>query len=378
MHRTSKSPRKVTLEALAVARQTLAAYSHRFSPHKFTQHQLFALLVLKTHQQQDYRGVVALLEDMPDLVKALGLSTLPHYTTLQKAAERLLNQPQVQQLLGVTVERFSKNRFRRIDLAAADSTGFDTSRASRYFVKRRKSASKTPELVAYSTFPKLELAWRRQASARWSGVRADQLNGITGEDSYSHHVGGLFNTTGIAGIPTFISNANTTMAGKITGSTGMASAVAAAIDDNHALWDQLKLGEQITLPRITSNKFVGFGFLTYPDLKMAIGGGRPIELTLDQVTVRHTIRTIDVTGAGPVNIEVFEAVGVKVTCKFVDLYDFDGLNRSPLRTDIPWVRQRVDAPFKAGAAVEAGFGTPNSPLGAGGARAAKCTGSKST
>ena len=38
-----------------------------------------------------------------------------------------------------------------------DSTGLDTSRASRYFVKRRKSATKIPEMVAYSTFPKLEL-----------------------------------------------------------------------------------------------------------------------------------------------------------------------------------------------------------------------------
>ncbi len=33
----------------------------------------------------------------------------------------------------------------------------DTSRASRYFVKRRKSCTKVEELVAYRTFPKLEL-----------------------------------------------------------------------------------------------------------------------------------------------------------------------------------------------------------------------------
>jgi hypothetical protein len=38
-----------------------------------------------------------------------------------------------------------------------DSTGLDTSRASRYFVRRRKNATKVPEMVAYSTFPKLEL-----------------------------------------------------------------------------------------------------------------------------------------------------------------------------------------------------------------------------
>jgi hypothetical protein len=108
MSLTSKSPRKVALEALAIAQQSLAAYSHRFSPKKFTQHQLFALLVLKTHQRQDYRGVVELLADMPELVKALGLEKIPHFTTLQKAAERLLGDGPIQQLLDVTVERFTK------------------------------------------------------------------------------------------------------------------------------------------------------------------------------------------------------------------------------------------------------------------------------
>jgi hypothetical protein len=108
MQRTSKSPRKVALEALEVARQTLPAYSHRYSPKKFTQHQLFALLVLKVHQKKDYRGLVALLEDMPELVKELALKAVPHYTTIQKASERLLQQAQVQQLLGTTVERYRK------------------------------------------------------------------------------------------------------------------------------------------------------------------------------------------------------------------------------------------------------------------------------
>lgn len=108
MQRTSKSPRKVALEALEVARQTLPAYSHRYSPKKFTQHQLFALLVLKAHQKKDYRGLVALLEDMPELVKELELKAVPHYTTIQKASERLLKQAPVQQLLGTTVERYRK------------------------------------------------------------------------------------------------------------------------------------------------------------------------------------------------------------------------------------------------------------------------------
>jgi hypothetical protein len=113
MQRTSKSPRKVALEALEVARQTLAAYSHRFSPRKFTQHQLFAILVLKTHQRKDYRGVIALMQDMPELVKDLGLESIPHFTTIQKASERLLEHALVQQLLDKTVEQFQKKALAR-------------------------------------------------------------------------------------------------------------------------------------------------------------------------------------------------------------------------------------------------------------------------
>ena len=39
---------QVIRQALATAHGVLPAYSHRFSPKKFTQHQLFACLVLKT------------------------------------------------------------------------------------------------------------------------------------------------------------------------------------------------------------------------------------------------------------------------------------------------------------------------------------------
>ena len=85
------------------------------------------------------------------------MKSLPHFTTLHKASKRLLEQAQAQQLLDRTVERFRKKSTRPIELAAVDSTGLDTSRASKYYVKRRKNCSKAEELVAYRTYPKLEL-----------------------------------------------------------------------------------------------------------------------------------------------------------------------------------------------------------------------------
>lgn len=58
MSKLTKSPLQVARQALAVSRQTLRAYAHKFSPQKFTQHQLFACLVLKTLLKTDYRGLV--------------------------------------------------------------------------------------------------------------------------------------------------------------------------------------------------------------------------------------------------------------------------------------------------------------------------------
>ena len=86
----TKSPRAVAREALRLAQESLPAYSSKFSRQDYTQHQLFALLALKTFFNTDYRGVVALLEDFPELRQDLGLAAVPHYSTLCYAAKRLL------------------------------------------------------------------------------------------------------------------------------------------------------------------------------------------------------------------------------------------------------------------------------------------------
>ena len=76
--------------ALAAGKEAFSDYSHVYSPRKFTQPQLFACLVLKEFEKKDYRGVCQLLADCSDLRQAIGLKTVPHYTTLQKAGRRLL------------------------------------------------------------------------------------------------------------------------------------------------------------------------------------------------------------------------------------------------------------------------------------------------
>jgi hypothetical protein len=86
----TKSPRAVAREALRVAQQALPAYASKFSRKDYTQHQLFAILALKTFFKTDYRGVVQLLADFADLRADLGLTDVPHYSTLCYAAGRLL------------------------------------------------------------------------------------------------------------------------------------------------------------------------------------------------------------------------------------------------------------------------------------------------
>lgn len=86
----TKSPRALAQQALRLAQEALPAYSSKFSRKDFTQHQLFALLSLKTFFKTDYRGLIALLDDFAALRADLGLAKVPHYSTLCYAAQRLL------------------------------------------------------------------------------------------------------------------------------------------------------------------------------------------------------------------------------------------------------------------------------------------------
>jgi len=87
--------------AYDAAKKELPDYSHRFSPKKFTQAQLLTLLVLKEAKRTDYRGIVQELREWRELRQALDLPEpedpedeprVPHYSTLCKAAGRLLGE----------------------------------------------------------------------------------------------------------------------------------------------------------------------------------------------------------------------------------------------------------------------------------------------
>ena len=139
MAATSKSPKRILQVAHQLNKQKLRTYWHRCSPKKFTLPQLFACLVLKEFLRLDYRKLSALLADAPTLAATIGLKQVPHFSTFQKAAARLLISQRAQRLLDETIHVAQQQGVmkKKVAMAAIDGTGFETRHISAYFVRRR-------------------------------------------------------------------------------------------------------------------------------------------------------------------------------------------------------------------------------------------------
>ena len=146
MRKTTKSPLAVVRAGLKAAK-CLPLYSHKFSPKKFTQHQFFAILALKTFLKLDYRGVVETIKDWPKMKRTLGLKSVPTHNAVWYAEKRILNNIQTRSLLDATVTMGSPAG----DQSSIDSTGLESSHQSRYYVKRRGKD------LEYRTYPKMTI-----------------------------------------------------------------------------------------------------------------------------------------------------------------------------------------------------------------------------
>jgi hypothetical protein len=156
---TSKSPRRVLQVAFDAAREAVPAYSHVNSPKTFTQPQLLACLVLKEFLRLDYRGFAVHLAEHAEMTAILGLDRVPHFTTFQKAAKRLLVAASARKLFDAVLDRAlrDKVRERRVPLAAVDGTGMESRHVSRYYVRRRSKTGTDTQETTYSKFPKVVL-----------------------------------------------------------------------------------------------------------------------------------------------------------------------------------------------------------------------------
>lgn len=116
-----------------VAKQAFPeSYSHSKSPHKYTQAQLAACLVLKTILRCDYRRIVELLEVMPAIRKILGIRSVCHHTTLYYFARDRLTDDKLQAMLAAVIDSVGHKK----TTLAIDSTGLSVTSASAHFVAR--------------------------------------------------------------------------------------------------------------------------------------------------------------------------------------------------------------------------------------------------
>src|SRR5262249_42227693 len=104
-----------------------------------------------------YRGLAAHLADHPDLTSQIAMRTVPHFTTFQKAAQRLLRAAPARKLFDAVLEQARRDgvRKRRIPLAAVDGTGLESRHTSRYYVKRRASTGDRDQITTYAKYPKV-------------------------------------------------------------------------------------------------------------------------------------------------------------------------------------------------------------------------------
>lgn len=127
------------LKSLRVA--NVRRFPQKHDPRKYGVWAHAVLLALKELENKSYRFIVDMVTEMQSILNLLEINQAPHWTTLQKAAQRLRGSL-VEKLVASFVQSTKNQRVR----AGIDSTGLQPTRASVYYTtilkrdkkKRRK------------------------------------------------------------------------------------------------------------------------------------------------------------------------------------------------------------------------------------------------
>ena len=87
--RTIQSLITVAQDALGEAAASMPKFAHPFLSKEFTEHQLYAIQVVRRFLRTDTQGVIHKLADTPELRQVLMLAEVPDYATLSPADGRL-------------------------------------------------------------------------------------------------------------------------------------------------------------------------------------------------------------------------------------------------------------------------------------------------
>jgi len=131
--------------ALQVAKAVLPRYRSRFSKHQFTQPQLLAILCLMRYEDWTFREAEVRLGEHRELRQALGLTSVPDFTTLYRFLQRLDDQS-IDQAVGETVRRLrgTRRKGRRRARVGVDATGLAQGAVSTFFVRRLHHPGQKP------------------------------------------------------------------------------------------------------------------------------------------------------------------------------------------------------------------------------------------
>jgi Transposase domain (DUF772) len=129
--------------AVQVCRAVLPRDRSRFSKHQFNRSQLLAILCLMRYEDWTFREAEVRLGEHRELRQALGLRSVPDFTTLYHFLQRLDDQT-IDLAVGETVRRlrgspWQKRKWARV---AVDATGLAQGAVSTFFVRRMHHHSK--------------------------------------------------------------------------------------------------------------------------------------------------------------------------------------------------------------------------------------------